>query len=374
MVDFKEIEEAYRKLEGKISREDFISKVEEKVSMLNGLCDSKTAAMLVTSEMGVDETQSIKDLAADSGNVTIVGKLLSISDIHEFSRDDDSVGRVVNLTLADGTSTIRAALWDEAADLVKIGDIKIGQCLKVKGNAKQGQRGMEINVGRGGGIEHVDEDVTIDLKPLKIGDIKPDMDGLNIVGKVIDTGTMRTFQRKDGNTGKVRNVTIGDETGKINITLWDQKAEVPGFGKGDSIEILNAFSRENTFTDQTEIQLGSSGGIMKTDTAVEFSETYTPIADIGINSAYSVKGHVSGLDDIREFERSDGTKSKVSNIYVSDETGRIRVTLWGDNADIVNDLDIGSEISITDAYAKSGMNEEVELSAGGRTGIQILRK
>ncbi len=114
--------------------------------------------------------------------------------------------------------------------------------------------------------------------------------------------------------------------------------------------------------------------MVKSSAAVDYSEPLTPIADIGINSSYSVLGHVSGLDEIREFDRADGTKNKVSNIYISDDTGRIKVALWGDHAEIVNGLDIGSEIRIIDAYAKPGRNEEIELSAGARTRIEILRK
>ncbi len=374
MVDFAEIEEVYKKLEGKLTLDEFKSKVEDKVTMMNGLCDSKTAAMLVASEMGLNETIKIKDIAADKSNVVFIARVTAVGDIREFSRDNDTTGRVVNLTLADDTGSIRAALWDEACDLVKIGDIKMGQSLKVKGYIKQGQCGLEVSVGKGGNIEHVEKEVPVNIKPQKIADIKTGMNGLNLIAKVIDTGKVRTFARKDGTTGKVTNVTLGDDTGKIRITLWDKKAEEPGFKAGDTVEITNAYARENTFSNQTELQLGSGGGIVKSNAVVDYSEPLTPIADIGINSAYSVSGHVSGLDEIREFERPDGTKNKVSNIYVSDDTGRIKVALWGEHADLVNELDIGSEIHIIDAFAKSGRNEEVELSAGARTGIQIIRK
>lgn len=373
MVDFEEIEEVFKKLEGKLTRDEFRSKVEEKVTMMNGLCDSKTAAMLVASEFGLNETIKIKDIIGDKGSVVFIAKVTFVGDIKEFTRDNDTVGRVVNLTLADDTGSIRAALWDEACDLVKIGDIKAGQSLKVKGYVKQGQRGIEVNVGKGGDIEHVEKEVLVSMKPLKISEIKPGMNNINIVGKVIDVGKMRTFARKDSTMGKVTGITIGDDTGKMRLTLWDGKAEAP-VKAGDTVEITNAYSRENTFSNQTELNLGSGGGIAKSSIAVDYSETLTPIADIGINQAYSVSGHVSGIDEIREFERSDGTKSRVANIYVSDETGRIRVVLWGEHAELVNELDIGSEIRIIDAYAKSGRNEEVELSAGARTGIHILRK
>ncbi len=374
MVSFEEIEEVFKRLESKLTRDEFISKVEEKVIMMNGLCDSKTAALLVASEMGLNETVKIKDMAPDRGNIAFTAKVVSIGDIREFARDDGSTGRVVNVTLADDTGSIKAALWDEAADLVKIGDIKAGQNIKVKGYIKEGQRGLEINVGRGGNIEHIDKDVSVNLKPLKISEIKPGMNGLNIIGKVLDIGTVRTFQRKDGTAGKVANVTLGDETGKIRVTLWDSKAENIGFKTGDTVELMNGYSRENTFNNQTEIQLGSGGSIIKSNINVDYSEPLTPISDIGINSAYSITGHVSGIDEIREFERQDGTKSMVSNIYVSDNTGRIKVALWGEHAELVNELDIGSEIRIIDAYARSGRNEEVELSAGARTRIEILRK
>jgi len=374
MVDFEEIEEIFKRLEGKLTPDEFRSKVDKKFNEMNGLCDPRTAAMLVASELGMNETVKIKDMTEDKGNVIFIAKVTAIGDIREFSRDNDTTGRVVNLNLADETGSIRAALWDEAADLVKIGDIKMGQTIKVKGYIKQGQRGLEVNVGRGGGVEHVDTEVPVNLKPNKINEIKAGMNALNVFGKVLDIGKVRTFTRKDGKAGKVSNITIGDETGKIRVTLWDAKAESPGFNVGDIVELMNAYARENTFSNSTELQIGSGGGITKSSAVVNYNEPLTPIADIGINSAYSVSGHVSGIDEIREFERPDGTKSKVSNIYISDNTGRIKVALWAEHADLVNELEIGSEILIVDSFAKSGRNEEVELSAGARTSIKVIRK
>ncbi len=374
MVSFEEIEEVYSKLEGKLTRDEFKSKVDTKFKDMNELCDYKTAAMMVASELGLNEIMKIKEMTPEKGNVVFVAKVLSVGDIREFSRDNDTTGRVVNLNLADDTGSIKAALWDEACDLVKIGDIKPGQTIKVKGYIKGGQRGLEVNVGRGGGIEHIDREMSVNIKPLKINEIKNGMNGLNVIGRIVDMGTVRTFQRKDGTAGKVRNITIGDATGKIRMTLWDSKADAPDFKAGDSVELMNAYAKENSFSNQVEIQLGSGGSIIKSNAAVDYSEPLTPIADIGINASYSVSGHVSGLDEIREFERPDGSKNKVSNIYISDNTGRIKVSLWGEHAELVNELDIGSEIRIIDAFAKTGRNEEVELSAGARTGIQILRK
>ena len=114
MVSFEEIEEVYSKLEGKLTRDEFKLKVDSKFREMNELCDYKTAALLVAGEMGVNETVKIKDMTADRSNVVFIAKVLSVGDIREFSRDNDTIGRVVNLNLADDTGSIKAALWDEA--------------------------------------------------------------------------------------------------------------------------------------------------------------------------------------------------------------------------------------------------------------------
>jgi len=39
---------------------------------------------------------------------------------------------------------------------------------------------------------------------------------------------------------------------------------------------------------------------------------------------------------------------------------------------VIEDLDIDSEIQIIDAYARYGLNEEIELSVGNRSRVIIL--
>ena len=40
------------------------------------------------------------------------------------------------------------------------------------------------------------------------------MDNINVSGRVLDIGEIRTFEKKDGSTGKVGNFLLGDSTGK----------------------------------------------------------------------------------------------------------------------------------------------------------------
>ncbi|NMA10327.1 MAG: nucleotide-binding protein, partial [Methanomicrobiales archaeon] len=42
--------------------------------------------------------------------------------------------------------------------------------------------------------------------------------------KLLSVGEPREFERPDGAPGIVANVTVGDETGRARLTLWDEKA------------------------------------------------------------------------------------------------------------------------------------------------------
>ena len=141
---------------------------------------------------------------------------------------------------------------------------------------------------------------------------------------------------------------------------------------GDSIKITGGYTRENNYDSAIEIQIGDQGTIEKSDETVDYTEDITPLSDIGIDETCTVVGYVTGLDETREITRSDGKISRVTNIYISDETGktRLRVALWGEHADMP--LDIGDKIQMIDCYAKSGWNGGIELSAGWKSSVRVI--
>ena len=482
-----DIESIYKKLSHVISKEDFLQRVQDKVENMGGLCDEPMAAMLVANELGFSDvgrdSVKIENITAESGPVNFVARVVSVFDTKEFTRNDGTIGRVGNLIVGDDTGKIRVTLWDNMADLIKAEKVKVGQTLQISGYAKQGYSGVEVNVGNNGVLTESEEEIDVAANSQKIKDIKDGMGDLNLTGKVLEISEVRTFQRKDGKSGRVGNLLLGDSTGTLRVTLWDEKsdflnqieygdtvelinayarenaftqkvelqignrsiirksekkveyeeefapiadikadmnninvsgrvldiAEIRTFEKkdgstgrvgnlllGDStgkirltlwdektdfldevdfdetVEVLHAYSRENAFSQQIELNLGSKGIIQKTEKKIEYREKFTDIADIIPGESYSVHGKISEIGELREFEREDGTASVVSNLELTDETGSIRLTLWGEQAYVIEDLDIDSEIQIIDAYAKYGLNEEIELSVGNRSRVIIL--
>jgi replication factor A1 len=363
----QEIEEIFKAVSDRVSPEEFLTRVEEKVSLMAGLCDHRTAAMLVARELGAPEVLAkIGSIRPESGTVSFAGRVLSISETREFRRSDGSVGQVVNLVLGDETGTIRLALWDEAVQMIKSGDITVDRCFKVRGLAKEGYSGTEVSLGRSGNIEELDMDIKPRLAPFKIEEIRRDMGEVTLVARVLDPGEIREFLRKDGSKGLVRTVLLGDETGKIRLTLWNDQANL-SLQVGESLEIINASSRERY--GQVEIQAGGNTVLRKSRQEVGFREVMTPIEDLRPGMLCSIAGVVTGLGEQREFQREDGTTGRVASIYLSDGTGRVRAVLWGEHVDLLKDLDLGYRGELIDAQVKSGWNEELEVSCGWRTRI-----
>ena len=482
-----DIETIYKKLSHVISKEDFLQRIQEKVENMGGLCDETMAAMLVANELGFSDAGrdsiKIENITPESGPVNFIARIISVFDTKEFTRNDGTIGRVGNLIVGDETGKVKLTLWDNMADLIKMGKIKAGQSVQVSGFAKQGYSGVEVIIGNNGVLTESEEEIDVVSNSYKIKDIKDGMGDINLNGKVLEVSEIRTFQRKDGNSGRVGNLMLGDETGTLRVTLWDDKtdflsqveygdsielinayarenafsqkvelqvgnrsiirksekkieyeeeftpiddikadmnninisgrildiSEVRTFEKkdgstgrvgnvllGDStgkirltlwdektdileeidfdetVEVLNAYSRENTFSQQVELNLGARGIIQRSEKKVEYREKFTDIADIIPGESYSVQGKVAEIGELREFEKEDGTENVVANLQLKDDTGSIRLTLWGEQAYVIEDLDIDSEIQIIDAYARYGLNEEIELSVGNRSRVIIL--
>ncbi len=101
-------------------------------------------------------------------------------------------------------------------------------------------------------------------KRLKIKNIIPGMRNVEVVGKILRISDVKEFDRKDGK-GKVCSIFIGDETGSIRLTLWDDETNAAdNLRVGDVIKVYG-YTREG----QLELRLGRYGKIIKVDEKIE---------------------------------------------------------------------------------------------------------
>jgi replication factor A1 len=134
----------YEQLVDKIARasgltvEDVSLKVEAKCAKLSGLISKEGSAQIVASELGVSldkEKMKVSELVAGMRKVNIVGKLVRVNKVSEFTTKNGVPGKVLGMTLADDSGNVRTVLWDAThINLFEEGKLKEGQVVEI-GNA-----------------------------------------------------------------------------------------------------------------------------------------------------------------------------------------------------------------------------------------------
>ncbi len=94
--------------------------------------------------------------------------------------------------------------------------------------------------------------------PIKIASLRPGMDGVNVRVRVLEAGPPRTIETRNGRR-TISDAVVGDETGRIRLTLWGRKAG--SISVGDAIEIENAWT--TSFRGQVVLNAGAKSTIRK---------------------------------------------------------------------------------------------------------------
>jgi hypothetical protein len=90
-----------------------------------------------------------------------------------------------------------------------------------------------------------------------VQDLRHGMKKINLEAKVLETPTPSTVQTRYGNSAKVTNAWIADETGKIKLCLWNEQADLVTVG--DTVQIKNA--SVSTFKGERQLRLGKNGTV-----------------------------------------------------------------------------------------------------------------
>jgi len=105
---------------------------------------------------------------------------------------------------------------------------------------------------------------------MKVGSLKPDLRNLNMTVKIVNIGASRTISpRRGGRDHLVAEALVGDETGVVILTLWDD--QIGRFKAGDTIRIKNGYT--TIFKGSLRLNTGKSGKMEKIED--EISEVNT---------------------------------------------------------------------------------------------------
>ena len=381
--DFQYIKDGWEKVQDALSKEEFIdkfNKFKEEYKDASFFSDKDFIDMVVNpftgekvepiSSFDTEVPKTIAEVEPGHQGFSVIARVMSISNPKLFTNRKGEDGRLANMQIADNTGEVRLVLWTEnikhlkhisEGDIVEISDI----------DCKDGFRGgKEFSLRPRSLLRTIDEssenypDNIADFPVyeeniISIADIVPDQK-VSIIGRLIRVPTPHSYE-SNGKKGKVTSLEIQDSTGKISYTLWNNDVKLVNsldLKEGDIVKILNEQSRERN----GELSISHwDGRILKVEGDFDIPEYEENIIKIGnaqeINDV-SLIGIVTKIQDTIQFDRQDGTKGYVKSIEITDDTGSIRVTLWGDDTKLkVSKGDIikviGGNIEYDD-YATSG--------------------
>jgi len=137
-----------------MTQDEFDSRVKSKVSEWAGLLDDRTAAMIVLDELGRLDVpfNRIAELE-DAEEISVRGKVTSISPIRSFTRKTGESGRVVNVQLDDGSGRCTLVLWDDDVRLVEQNYVRVGRMVRALDcYVRKSNFGLEISRGKFGTV------------------------------------------------------------------------------------------------------------------------------------------------------------------------------------------------------------------------------
>ncbi|MEZ0394794.1 MAG: OB-fold nucleic acid binding domain-containing protein [Desulfurococcaceae archaeon] len=92
--------------------------------------------------------------------------------------------------------------------------------------------------------------------PTNIKDLKPNMEGVTVEGRVLEASPPRVIETKKGRR-TISNAIIGDGTGRVETTLWGEKAGT--LKEGQVVRISGAWT--TTFRGKVQLNVGKSSNV-----------------------------------------------------------------------------------------------------------------
>jgi len=215
---------------------DLIEEKKKKVG--SGYLTDSGAAFLVASDLNVSlevATSSelpLKDVYVGANEVSVIGRVFTITPIKTFNKKDGTEGRYRRLTIFDKETFIIITLWDDHTNLVEDIGLKQDQLVRVKkGYVKAGLDGRPIiHLGKNGDLENVDDNKNkiplIDEITQEISSISTPETNLALTGVIKSPPRISEFTKKDGTPGKVLSLYLTNVTGgrSVRAAIWNNSS------------------------------------------------------------------------------------------------------------------------------------------------------
>lgn len=98
------------------------------------------------------------------------------------------------------------------------------------------------------------------MPEMNVEELSPEADEVEITGKISELPTPRAVSTRYGQK-KIVTVVFEDDTGSIDLTLWEE--EIDAIEEGAEVHITGAYVRE--WADDIQLNIGRDGEIEKVE-------------------------------------------------------------------------------------------------------------
>ena len=366
-----------------ISQEQILEKLQAEKSRTGGLLGDETLLRLIAAKYGVEVQQntihnsgilSTSRLFAGLNDVTVAGRLIAVFPARTF--EGEKSGKYATLMVADNDGIMRVVLWNDKADLVEKGELKVGQAVRLlHGYTRQDLYGkVELHLGGKSKIEvepkeKASEYPAIDRFTTKIGSLNKTSGCVHLSGTVKAVLGLTKFTRNDQSDGTVMRFTLADDSGEVTVVAWNEKAQEleKNLKANACLQLGNAKVKE-TQNDAIEVHVDFTSFVNVQAAAPQL----TKIGSLTENQITNVEGTVSTVPETKEVNTSKGETVKLTVFELKDESGAVRISAWRQHAEDLNGLKIGDKLFLENAYVKKGFGNKIELSTRSATAVSIM--
>jgi replication factor A1 len=214
------------------------------------------------------------------------------------------------------------------------------------------------------------------LKDMYIG-----ANDITIVARVLAVYPVMTYNKKNGDSGHYRRITLFDKNNVSKLTLWDDKVEDVerlSIGTDTPVRIVNGYVKAGLDGKPT-LNLGKRGKLeVITDLSLvsrlsDLNQVNKSLDQLG-NSQHvaAVQGVASSEVKTSNFVRNDGNQGSVTQFRISSKSGdrNMRVVLW----DLSNppELKPGNQVKITNLRIKEPSHGELELHGDLGSHVEVF--
>jgi replication factor A1 len=244
-----------------VSEEQIQEKLEAERDRTRGLLGDETLLRLIAAKFGVSVQQncfsnngvlSTNRLIAGLNDVTVAGRLIAVFPAKTFQGVEKS-GKFATLMMADNDGILRVVLWNEKAELVEKGELKVNQAVKLlHGYTREDRCGKtELHLGGKSQIEIDCETKAAQYPPIekftvKINTLTAASGNVMVSGTIKDVLPKKNFTRTDMTDGAVMRLTLADDSGQVTVVAWNEKVvELENAPVEVRLLLVNAKVKEN---------------------------------------------------------------------------------------------------------------------------------